>query len=136
MYLEVTKNETVLNEITNNTYVRTTFRPVKDFLANGKSIFAGDLSGTKLYNEGKEPQEGDVFEGNITQVGTTPYVIGDKTVNKITVVHFSGESAYDVANKMLNRGGVQTAVALDANGKPTAAVTPKPEAEVKDTATA
>lgn len=115
MYLEATRNETLTAEATNNEYVRTTFRPVEFHPVNGKSIFTGTTSGARLFNPGKEPNVGDLFQGKIIQFETTPYTIDGKEVAKITVCAMADENPIELANAQLKRNN---ACVLQ-NGKPT-----------------
>jgi hypothetical protein len=59
---------------------------------------------------------GDKIPGDVHRFDTTPYQIGENTVNQITVFVFDGEDAITVANRQLGQNGA--CVLID--GKPTA----------------
>jgi hypothetical protein len=59
---------------------------------------------------------GDVVAGEICRYETTPYTIGDNTVNHITIFVFEGEDGVSVANRQLGQNG--SCVLID--GKATA----------------
>jgi hypothetical protein len=48
---------------------------------------------------------GDIVAGTIERFDTTPYMIGDNTVNHITTFVFDGEDAITVANRSLGQHG-------------------------------
>jgi hypothetical protein len=58
---------------------------------------------------------GDKIPGDVHRFDTTPYQIGDNTVDHITVFVFDGENAISVANRALGQHG--SCVLID--GKPT-----------------
>ena len=132
MYLEVSKTETRVSDSTNQEYVRAEFRPVK-FLDNGKTIFTSATSGTRIFNPGKAPQAGDVFEGKVVAFDTTDYDITDvvtkstNTVNKLTVVAFSDENPQDLALKQAARNGATLVINGKAIDNPYGEKEPEPE---------
>lgn len=128
--LEATKSERFISETTNNPFIKTTFRAVTKVLDNGRSLY-GSASGVRVFNEGKEPQAGDLFEGKIQQFETTPYEIeAGKPVTKISVVAFADENPLELANKQLEK--YRASVILD--GKPTKVFeAPKPTPTVTET---
>lgn len=130
--LFVVGNARVTNEAGTRTWIRTTFRQLlldangqPEFYANGKPAWEGQLSGTRLFSEGKEFGVEDIVAGKIVTLPTTPYEIVDRvsgtsnTVKKITCVVFGDENAIEVANNLLKRDGVQTAaITIDNAGNP------------------
>ena len=115
MYLECVRLEPRKNNATNEEFFSAIFRPVKDFLPSGKTIYSGTGSASRPFNPSKAPQVGDAFEGVIKQFDTTDYQIDGLVVNKSTIVAFSDENPIDVANKLLERNNACVVV----NGKPT-----------------
>jgi len=105
------------------------FKSVR-MLENGKTVFSGQASGTRLFNLGKEPEVGDLFEGSIISYETTPYVLKvdgmERTVNKTTVVVFGDETPIEVANKSLERNNACVVI----NGQPTKVMATAPKEPV------
>ena len=115
-FVELIKAETSHNETLNLDSVKATFRGIKKNEITGEGLmYDTDRLGTKFYAIGKCPDVGSVFNGSIMQLETTDYPIGERTVNKITVVAIGEESPTNVANGQLERH--QACVVL--NGKPT-----------------
>lgn len=113
--LEVTSVQPMTSETTNKEFIKVTFRPVQFHPATGKPIYIGDKTGTRIYNPSKEPQLGQLFAGKISKFDTTPYQIGDNTVDSISCVAMDDENPQQVANDMLERHDACVTV----NGKPT-----------------
>ena len=69
---------------------------------------------------------GDMVDGDIVTLNTTPYKIGDRLVNQWSGVVFAGENPIVVANNQLKNNN---AVVVDEHGQPTknVAVTPAPK---------
>lgn len=112
-FLEVTKVTTEVAQSTNRDYMRAIFAPVK-FIGD-RTVKTSRDSAAVLFNVGKEPQVGDLYEGAIHKFTTTDYEIDGRTVNTISVVAMSGENPTDVANAQLARNNACVVL----NGKPT-----------------
>lgn len=115
--LQVFNVETVTSERTGNDYCRVQFRAAT-IDEKGNSLFSGLEKGTRIVFPGEEPQLGDRFAGAIVHFKTTPYMIGEREVDKCTVVVFEGENGVDLANKMLEQQG-HNACVLDSAGNKT-----------------
>lgn len=112
--LMVNKLTEKINDATGSTFIQATLVPV---IAVGNNMVASSFdSGTRVFNPGKEPKIGDLFQGTIQHFNTTSYPIGDRTVNKITVVAGASENATDLANAQLKK---HKACVLKADGTPT-----------------
>lgn len=113
--------------------VRITFKEYYQTLPNGDEVLSSK-TGTKLFNEGKEPLKDSYVPGEIITVPTSNYKIGDRTVNKITVTIVDDENILEVANKALARNnGTAYAIGSEGNKNPFAVPAVKTPA-VKETA--
>jgi hypothetical protein len=81
-------------------------------------LYTSAVTAARTFNPGKAPNAGDLFEGTIEQMATTPYTIGEgpdaREVEKITVVCFADEKAWEVANAQLAKNEASVLI----NGKP------------------
>src|SRR5688572_30196617 len=97
--LECSNVETLVSETTNAKYVRALFRPVE--FHGDRSIFTSGNSGARIFNVGKEPKAGEIFQGSLVKMDTTPYKIKgtnggtDREVTSITVVAFADDNAQE-----------------------------------------
>lgn len=110
--LEVTTVETVESAL-GKKFDRATFRAVTGFI--GERTLFGSATGSRIYNQGKSPRVGDLMGGAVHKLKTTPYVIGDNTVEATSVIVFADENAVDMGNRALAQNGASVIV----NGKPT-----------------
>lgn len=112
-FLEVTSVIKMIHEATNREFMRAVFCPIK--FVGDRAIKTNRNSGSILFNVGKEPQVGDIYEGGLHTFETTDYEIDGRVVNSITVVGLADENPLEIANKQLERNSACVIM----NGKPT-----------------
>lgn len=113
---------------TGNTYAMAVLKQVAGVSVTGSVKFkmenGSPLTAKRICNINEKGETslnaGDVFDGTIIKVKTTPYLSrdGKRTVESFTVPVFDGESAIDNVNKAFTNLGVK-ACALDSKGLPT-----------------
>lgn len=114
-YLEVIASVDVPNEALGFVNTACTFRAVaKNELGDGL-MQTHALQGVRFFRKGLGPAIGTIMPGSINQLATTNYKIGDRTVNKITIVAIGEEVPVQLANDRLKE---QKACVI-LNGKPT-----------------
>ena len=77
--------------------------------------------GDSLYNN---IAVGDIVEGNIVSVNTSPYTIGERTVSSWTGVVFSNEDTIKYANSQLKSNNAEVVIAADTTLAKTSVATP------------
>lgn len=115
-FLEVSNS--VLIEGENGNFYKVSFTPCTFHPVNGKTLYTSGQSVSRLFNDGKQPEVGTVYSGEIKKFNTTEYPVGkgtdEKMVTTLSIAVFEDEEAEDLAFKQLARNG---ATLINASGK-------------------